>query len=49
MWEATGKVHIIGTGYIIELYKEEYNIGGKLKVFEKARRPPGVRLLFEKV
>ncbi|MBX9809018.1 NUDIX domain-containing protein [Candidatus Gracilibacteria bacterium] len=49
MWKETGKINIIATGQIIELYEKEYEIDGKLKMFENARRPPGVRLLFEKV
>jgi len=49
MWKETGNIDIIATGRIIELYTKEYEIDGKLKVFENARRPPGVRLLFEKV
>ncbi len=48
MWKETGKINILITGRIIELYEKEYEIKGKFKMFENARRPPGVRLLFEK-
>lgn len=49
MWKETGKINILATGRITELCEVEYEIDGKLKMFENARRPPGVRLLFEKV
>ncbi len=47
MWKETGKINILATGRIIELYEKEYEIEWKTKLFENARRPPGVRLLFE--
>jgi 8-oxo-dGTP pyrophosphatase MutT (NUDIX family) len=48
MWKETWKTHSIATGKLIELYEKEYEIEGRLKLFEHARRPPGVRLIFEK-
>jgi ADP-ribose pyrophosphatase len=48
MWKETWKTNIIATGRIIELYEKEYEIEGKIKLFENARRPPGVRLVFER-
>jgi 8-oxo-dGTP pyrophosphatase MutT (NUDIX family) len=48
MWKETGKVNILAQGRLLELYEKEYEIEGKLKMFENVRRPPGVRLIFEK-
>ena len=48
MWKETGKINILATGRIIELYEKEWEIDGKIKLFENARRPPGVRLIFER-
>lgn len=48
MWKETGKINIIITGRIIELYEKEYEIEWKIKLFENARRPPWVRIIFEK-
>lgn len=48
MWKETGKENILATGRIIELYEKEYEIEWKIKLFENARRPPGVRLIFER-
>ena len=47
MWNETGKINILATGRIIELYEKEWEIDGRIKLFENARRPPGVRLIFE--
>lgn len=48
MWKETGKENILATGRIIELYEKEWEIDGRIKLFENARRPPGVRLIFER-
>lgn len=48
MWKETGKEKIIATGRILELYEKEWEIDGRIKLFENARRPPGVRLIFER-
>ncbi len=47
MWKETGKINILATGRIIELYEKEWEIDGRMKIFENARRAPGVRLIFE--
>ena len=48
MWKETWKINIVSTGKLLELYEKEYEIEGKLKIFENVRRPPGVRLIIEK-
>jgi hypothetical protein len=48
MWKDTGITHILATGRILELYEKEWEIDGKIKRFENARRPPWVRMIFEK-
>lgn len=48
MWKETGKINILATGRIIELYEKEFDFDGNMRLFEYARRPPGVRLLFER-
>jgi hypothetical protein len=44
----TGKETIIGTGKIIELLTFEVEVNGKIRIFERARRPPGVRIIARK-
>lgn len=44
----TGHEVILGTGEILELIGFEVEVNGKKKMFERARRPPGVRALITK-
>ncbi len=45
----TGHEVILGEGKILELVQFEVDIGGRKKMFEHARRPPGVRAVITKV
>ena len=44
----TGQESILVAGKILELVQFEVDIAGKKKIFETARRAPGVRLIFER-
>lgn len=48
MWKETGTINILASGNILELYQKEWEIAGKIKIFENVRRPPWVRLIFKK-
>lgn len=48
MWTKTGKENILGSGRIVELIEYEVDLGNKKKMFELARRAPGVRMIFER-
>ncbi len=48
MWTKTGRENILGSGRIIELIEYEVDLGNKKKMFELARRAPGVRMIFER-
>ncbi len=48
MWKETWKTNILAIWKLIELYQKEWEIDGKIKLFENARRPPWVRIIFEK-
>lgn len=41
----TGHEVILGEGQILELLAFEVEVNGKKKMFERARRPPGVRVI----
>ena len=44
----TGHEIILGEGKILELVAFEVEVNGKIKTFERARRPPGVRVIITK-